>query len=141
MASQSSSAALSFSSSAAADAAASSSQYTYANGSSYFPMPFHLQQPSAVSQYPTAYAVGPSIPIPPPSVVAPVYPAPAPVAGVYSLPQYQQVSIKLFMVFAVLNFLNRDQDCIFPLLLFRTNFELGIRISSSLLYIWNFFGI
>ncbi|EXB93173.1 hypothetical protein L484_024511 [Morus notabilis] len=86
MASQSSSAALSFSSAAAA----SSSQYTYANGSSYFPMPFHLQQPSAVSQYPTAYAVGSSIPIPPPPVAAPVYPAPAPVAGVYSLPQYQQ---------------------------------------------------
>ncbi|PON54528.1 Splicing factor-like protein [Trema orientale] len=95
MATQSSSAAPSSSSSAAA-AAASSSQYAYSNGSSYFPLPFHLQQPAAVSQYPTAYAAlqpQPApvpIPPPPPPVVAPVYPAPAPVAGVYSLPQYQQ---------------------------------------------------
>ncbi|XP_062084397.1 uncharacterized protein LOC133790679 isoform X2 [Humulus lupulus] len=90
MASHSSSAAPS----SAAAAAAASSQYTYANGSAYFPLPFHLQQPQTVSQYPAPYAaVAPQpapVPIPQPPVVAPVYPAPAPVAGVYSLPQYQQ---------------------------------------------------
>ncbi|GMN25733.1 hypothetical protein TIFTF001_001041 [Ficus carica] len=90
MAAHSSSAAPSSSSSAAAAAAASSSQYSYANGSSFFPLPFHLQQPPAVSQYPSPYVAAPPIPVPPPPVVAPVYPAPAPVAGVYSLPQYQQ---------------------------------------------------
>uniref|UniRef100_A0A803PZB0 RRM domain-containing protein n=1 Tax=Cannabis sativa TaxID=3483 RepID=A0A803PZB0_CANSA len=89
MASHSSSAAPSSAAAAAAAAAAASSQYTYANGSSYFPLPFHLQQPQTVSQYPTPYASVAPQPAPPP-VVAPVYPASAPVAGVYTLPQYQQ---------------------------------------------------
>ncbi|XP_015875575.2 uncharacterized protein LOC107412328 isoform X2 [Ziziphus jujuba] len=70
---------------------ASSSQFTYSNGSSYFPLPFHLQQSPAVSQYPAPYAAAPPsvqpVPIPAPPVV---YPASAPVAGVYTLPQYQQ---------------------------------------------------
>lgn len=78
---------------------APSSQFTYSNGSSYFPLPFHLQQPPAVSQYPAPYAAAQPtaqpLLIPAPPVVAPVYPAPAaPVAGVYTLPQYQQVIIK-----------------------------------------------
>ncbi|XP_030511567.1 RNA-binding protein 42 [Rhodamnia argentea] len=69
-----------------------SSQFTYQTGSSYFPLPFHLQQPT------TQYAA--AAPPPPPPVAAaaatayagPVYPAPppAPIAGVYALPQFQQ---------------------------------------------------
>ncbi|GAY57970.1 hypothetical protein CUMW_183480 [Citrus unshiu] len=69
----------------------SSGQFTYAAApaapttanSSYFPLPFHLQQtdPTAVSQYP-----------PPAAYPAPVVPSvyAAPVAPVYSLPQYHQ---------------------------------------------------
>lgn len=68
--------------------ASSSSQFTYSNNNgSYFPMPFHLQQPQT---YPAA------APPPPPSVVQ--FPAPPPayatpstsVPGVY-FPQFQQV--------------------------------------------------
>ncbi|KNA12341.1 hypothetical protein SOVF_126450 [Spinacia oleracea] len=63
-----------------------SSQFTYSNGS-YFPTPFHLQQPQ--------YAAPPQPPLPAavsvipaaPSVVPSAYPA-AP--GVYTLPQFQQ---------------------------------------------------
>ncbi|XP_059659704.1 uncharacterized protein LOC132306358 [Cornus florida] len=62
-----------------------SSQFTYSNGS-YFPMPFHLQQQPP---QPQQYVAGP-----PPAVQIPtppaVYPAPASLPGVYSLPQYQQ---------------------------------------------------
>ncbi|KAK9732909.1 hypothetical protein RND81_04G031300 [Saponaria officinalis] len=50
-----------------------SSQFTYSNGS-YFPTPFHLQQPQFAA--------------PPHPVVVPVAPPPTP--GVYALPQYQQ---------------------------------------------------
>lgn len=69
-----------------ATTSSSSSQFTYqtTTNSSYFPLPFHLQQ-QAQSYVPPAQ----SVPIAP----APVYPAPvAPVPSVYSLPQYQQVS-------------------------------------------------
>lgn len=76
-----------------------SSQFTYSNGS-YFPLPFHLQQadPALASQFSKPY-VPPPLPvqIPTPSVKVPtapvvpsVYPPQAPVAGVYTLPQYQQ---------------------------------------------------
>ncbi|XP_043692015.1 RNA-binding protein 42-like [Telopea speciosissima] len=76
----------------------SSSQFTYSNGS-YFPLPFHLQQSDhmAAQQYPKPYMhPPPTVQIPPPvkvpatPVISSVYPAPAPVSGVYSLPQYQQ---------------------------------------------------
>lgn len=82
--------------------ASASSQFTYQTGSSYFPLPFHLQQPSA----PYAAAAAPPLPPPPAAAAAaaaavaaaatayagPVYPAPppAPIAGVYALPQFQQ---------------------------------------------------
>ncbi|KAL8159667.1 hypothetical protein V2J09_001204 [Rumex salicifolius] len=60
-----------------------SSQFTYSNGS-YFPTPFHLQQPY----------IGPSVPAPVPASIsvpaAPVVPSAYPSPGVYSLPQYQQ---------------------------------------------------
>ncbi|XP_054794850.1 uncharacterized protein LOC129300310 isoform X1 [Prosopis cineraria] len=65
-----------------------SSQFTNFNGS-YFPVPFHLQQ-SLAMQYATPYAAvsaaSPAVQISPASL----YPSPAPVAGLYSLPQYQQ---------------------------------------------------
>ncbi|XVF06406.1 hypothetical protein REPUB_Repub06bG0046000 [Reevesia pubescens] len=64
----------------------SSSQFTYqtTTNSSYFPLPFHLQQQAQ------PYAPPPQ-PVPIAPAPAPVYPAPvAPVPGVYSLPQYQQ---------------------------------------------------
>uniref|UniRef100_A0A5B7AWH2 Putative RNA-binding protein 42 n=1 Tax=Davidia involucrata TaxID=16924 RepID=A0A5B7AWH2_DAVIN len=69
-----------------------SSQFTYTNGS-YFPMPFHLQQqPPYVSAAPPVSV--PAVQIPTPSVqvavVPSMYPAPAPLPGVYSLPQYHQ---------------------------------------------------
>ncbi|XP_028770690.1 RNA-binding protein 42 [Neltuma alba] len=61
-----------------------SSQFTNSNGS-YFPVPFHLQQ-SLAAQYGTSYvAASPAVQIPPS-----LYPSPAPVAGLYPLPQYQQ---------------------------------------------------
>ncbi|KAF8369468.1 hypothetical protein HHK36_032515 [Tetracentron sinense] len=78
--------------------ASASSQFTYSNGS-YFPLPFHLQQsdPMAMQQYPNYLPQPSSLQIPPPPmkippapVVPSMYPAPAPGAGVYSLPQYQQ---------------------------------------------------
>nr|KJB82301.1 hypothetical protein B456_013G187700 [Gossypium raimondii] len=62
----------------------SSSQFTYQTSanSSYFPLPFHLQQQAQ------PYAPSPQ---PVPVAPAPVYPAPvATVTGVYSLPQYHQ---------------------------------------------------
>ncbi|KAH7866983.1 hypothetical protein Vadar_027408 [Vaccinium darrowii] len=49
------------------------SQFTYLNGS-YFPVPFHLQQPYTAAVTPPAVQIS----------------VPAPVPGVYSLPQYQQ---------------------------------------------------
>lgn len=78
--------------------ASASSQFTYQTGSSYFPLPFHLQQPT------TPYAAAAPPPPPPPAAAAgaaatayagPVYPAPppAPMAGVYTLPQFQQVCL------------------------------------------------
>ncbi|KAI4327188.1 hypothetical protein L6164_019680 [Bauhinia variegata] len=68
---------------------ASSSQFTYSDGS-YFPMPFHLQQPAttAASQYAAAPYVG--APSAPRAGQIPPHPAPAPVGGAYYLPQYQQ---------------------------------------------------
>ncbi|XAR64896.1 hypothetical protein NMG60_11008785 [Bertholletia excelsa] len=55
-----------------------STPFAYSNAS-YFPVPFHLQQPY----------VAPSPPAP--SVKVPsVYPAPPPLPGTYTLPQYQQ---------------------------------------------------
>ncbi|KAI4301972.1 hypothetical protein L6164_035201 [Bauhinia variegata] len=69
-----------------------SSQFTYSN-SSYFPVPFHFQQSAATaaSQHAAPYAAAvPAVSTPAPSVVAPVYPTLAPVAGVYSLPHYHQ---------------------------------------------------
>ncbi|KAJ4719738.1 RNA-binding protein [Melia azedarach] len=68
-----------------APSASSSAQFTYtaaaATNSSYFPLPFHIQQadPTTVSQYAQPY-VAPAAP-----VVPSVYPA-----AVYSLPQYHQ---------------------------------------------------
>ncbi|XP_024987215.1 RNA-binding protein 42-like isoform X2 [Cynara cardunculus var. scolymus] len=76
----------------------SSSQFTYSNPPSYFPMPFHLQQPipttfpSATPARPPTAEAPVSFPAPPvnvPVVVPSVYPTPASVPGVY-LPQYQQ---------------------------------------------------
>ncbi|TYJ01987.1 hypothetical protein E1A91_A13G193600v1 [Gossypium mustelinum] len=71
-------------SSATIPSSSSSSQFTYQTtaNSSYFPLPFHLQQQAQ------PYAPSPQ---PVPVAPAPVYPAPvATVAGVYSLPQYHQ---------------------------------------------------
>lgn len=63
-----------------------SAQFTYSNAS-YFPVPFHVQQQS--------YAAAP--PLPPPPVNLPsVYQAQPPLPGVYTLPQYQQVSPPFF---------------------------------------------
>ncbi|XP_022640953.1 RNA-binding protein 42 isoform X2 [Vigna radiata var. radiata] len=65
---------------------ASQSQFAYSNPS-YFPVPFHLQQP-ATTHYAAPYVAAPSVQIPAPPVVGPV--APAPVPAVYSaVPQYQ----------------------------------------------------
>uniref|UniRef100_A0A2P2MR38 RNA-binding protein 42 n=1 Tax=Rhizophora mucronata TaxID=61149 RepID=A0A2P2MR38_RHIMU len=75
---------------------ASASQFTYAgqptaatstNGS-YFPTPFHLQQPDLTAQYSKPYVAPPHAP----AVIAPVYAAAAaaPVGTVYPYPQYQQ---------------------------------------------------
>ncbi|XP_057463142.1 uncharacterized protein LOC130753181 [Actinidia eriantha] len=57
-----------------------SAQFTYSNAS-YFPVPFHLQQQPYVAAPPPAA---------PPVKVPSVYQAPAPLPGVYSLPQYHQ---------------------------------------------------
>ncbi|XP_018633616.1 uncharacterized protein [Nicotiana tomentosiformis] len=63
----------------------SSSQYTYSNGT-YFPTPFHLQQQQQQQPY-----IGAAPPPPVQQLSAPyVYPAPAPIPGVYTLPQFQQ---------------------------------------------------
>ncbi|KAK9083177.1 hypothetical protein Scep_029648 [Stephania cephalantha] len=74
----------------------SSTQFSYSN-SSYFPMPFHLQQSDSMAQphYPHMAAPPPGIAVPPVKVpvasnLSSVYPPAAPVPGVYSLPQYQQ---------------------------------------------------
>ncbi|KAJ4969333.1 hypothetical protein NE237_016034 [Protea cynaroides] len=74
------------------------SQFTYSNGS-YFPVPFHLQQSGsmvALHDPKPNIPPPPTVQIPPPvkvlaaPVIPSVYSAPAPVSGVYSLPQYQQ---------------------------------------------------
>ncbi|XP_039116785.1 RNA-binding protein 42 [Dioscorea cayenensis subsp. rotundata] len=80
--------------------APSTSQYSYSGAPSYFPLPFHLQNPDPSASAPVAPPYVPQAPITPPVKVpvipqpfAPAYPAVAPVAtatGVYSLPQYQQ---------------------------------------------------
>ncbi|GFZ05958.1 RNA-binding (RRM/RBD/RNP motifs) family protein [Actinidia rufa] len=57
-----------------------SAQFTYSNAA-YFPVPFHLQQQPYVAAPP---------PSAPPVKVPSVYQAPAPLPGVYSLPQYHQ---------------------------------------------------
>ncbi|CAL0300003.1 unnamed protein product [Lupinus luteus] len=64
----------------------SQSHFTYSNNasSSYFPVPFHLQQHSTTHY--TAPYVPPAVQIPVPPVIGPV--PPAPVAAVYSVPQY-----------------------------------------------------
>lgn len=86
----SSSAAATSSSSAAATS--SSAQFTYSNGT-YFPTPFHIQQQQQLPQ-PYIGAAPPPVQFPaPPPVQFPspsVYPAPAAVPGVYTLPQFQQ---------------------------------------------------
>ncbi|MBA0873603.1 hypothetical protein Goshw_004547 [Gossypium schwendimanii] len=72
-------------SSAIIPSSSSSSQFTYQTSanSSYFPLPFHLQQQAQ------PYAPSPQ---PVPVAPAPVYPAAvATVTGVYSLPQYHQI--------------------------------------------------
>ncbi|KAI8007271.1 RNA-binding protein 42 [Camellia lanceoleosa] len=62
-----------------------SAQFTYSNGS-YFPVPFHLQQPYVAAPPPP-----PVMQVHTPVVKVPsVYQAAAPLPGVYSLPQYQQ---------------------------------------------------
>ncbi|GAB2211424.1 hypothetical protein Droror1_Dr00024737 [Drosera rotundifolia] len=61
-----------------------SSQFTYTNAS-YFPTPFHLQQPYVAAAVPAVPI--PTVAAPPAAVVPAVYPA---AAGVYALPQYQQ---------------------------------------------------
>ncbi|KAH7669807.1 RNA-binding proteins protein [Dioscorea alata] len=80
--------------------APSTSQYSYSGAPSYFPLPFHLQNPDPSASAPVAPSYVPQAPITPPVKVpvipqpfAPAYPTVAPVAtttGVYSLPQYQQ---------------------------------------------------
>ncbi|KAM0941880.1 putative RNA recognition motif domain, nucleotide-binding alpha-beta plait domain superfamily [Dioscorea sansibarensis] len=79
--------------------APSTSQYSYSGAPSYFPLPFHLQNPDPSASAPAPPFVPPppitppvKVPVVPPSF-APGYPSVAPVAtatGVYSLPQYQQ---------------------------------------------------
>ena len=72
---------------AASASSASQSQFTYSKASTYFPVPFHLQQPAAAAHYIAApYAAAPAVQIPSPPVIGPV--APAPVAGVYPVTQY-----------------------------------------------------
>ncbi|CAI9270665.1 unnamed protein product [Lactuca saligna] len=78
----------------------SSSQITYSNAPSYFPLPFHLQQPIPMT-FPSATPLPPppvaphvQFPAPPPPpvnvpVVPSVYTTSSSVTGVY-LPQYQQ---------------------------------------------------
>ncbi|KAK1309038.1 Polyadenylate-binding protein RBP45B [Acorus calamus] len=73
-------------------------QYTYPTAAAtYFPLPFHLQKPPSdpsPSYQQTYVAPPPPVIAPPPRIPAPLAPPPvvypAPVAGVYSLPQYQQ---------------------------------------------------
>ncbi|KAL6581650.1 hypothetical protein OROMI_007573 [Orobanche minor] len=65
-------------------ASAASSSYTYAANTSYFPMPFHLQQ---TPQPPPVPYIGSAPPPAVPTIRLPVYPA-APT--VYPLPQFQQ---------------------------------------------------
>lgn len=78
-----------------------SSQFTYSNGS-YFPTPFHLQQPQyAALPQPSLPAAVPMIPTA--SVVPSVYSA-AP--GVYTLPQFQQVIYTFTSVWCILFFTN-----------------------------------
>ncbi|MED6207441.1 hypothetical protein PIB30_035830 [Stylosanthes scabra] len=74
---------------AASSSSASQSHFTYSNAPTYFPVPFHLQQSAATPvHYASApYAAVPAVQIPTPAVIGPV--APAPVSGVYSVPQYQ----------------------------------------------------
>ncbi|XP_016452422.1 uncharacterized protein LOC107776982 [Nicotiana tabacum] len=73
------------SSSSSSTSSSSSSQYTYSNGT-YFPTPFHLQQQQQQQPY-----IGAAPPPPVQQLSAPyVYPAPAPIPGVYTLPQFQQ---------------------------------------------------
>ncbi|KAK4759351.1 hypothetical protein SAY87_022482 [Trapa incisa] len=68
-----------------ASTSSSSSQYSYQSGSSYFPLPFHLQQSVPAT---TPYVAAAPQPAAGTVYPAPVYPAPAPVPGVYA--QYQQ---------------------------------------------------
>ncbi|KAL1341666.1 uncharacterized protein LOC127744389 isoform X1 [Arachis duranensis] len=73
---------------AASSSSASQSHFTYSNAPTYFPVPFHLQQSAATpANYAAAvYAAAPAVQIPSLPVIGPV--SPAPVSGVYSLPQY-----------------------------------------------------
>ncbi|OIV90777.1 hypothetical protein TanjilG_15510 [Lupinus angustifolius] len=71
---------------AAPSSSTSQSHFTYSNNasSSYFPVPFHLQQHSTTHY--TAPYIPPPVQIPVPPVIGPV--PPVPVAAVYSVPQY-----------------------------------------------------
>ncbi|KAJ0079508.1 hypothetical protein Patl1_23169 [Pistacia atlantica] len=101
--------------SSAAPSASSSAQFTYnatpsssaATTSSYFPLPFHLQQPDPTT-YPQPYVA------PPPAPVVPsVYSAP-----VYSLPQYHQVravsSFSFCLIEQAQQLFQRDAQTITP---------------------------
>ncbi|KAJ1409345.1 RNA-binding domain superfamily [Sesbania bispinosa] len=69
---------------------ASQSQFAYSN-TSYFPVPFHLQQP-ATTHYAAPYVAAVQVPALP--VVGPV--PPPPVAAAYTVPQYQAQAQQLF---------------------------------------------
>ncbi|XP_071700554.1 uncharacterized protein [Rutidosis leptorrhynchoides] len=58
----------------------SSSQFTYSNPQSYFPTPFHLQQPTIPTTFPSA--------TPPPAPVLPVVPAPVSFPAVNPVPVF-----------------------------------------------------
>lgn len=72
---------MSSTSAAAASSSTASSQFTYSNNT-YFPTPFHLQQPQAYVGQPTT--------IPPVQLQAPTPVVPTIYQPVYSLPQFQQ---------------------------------------------------
>lgn len=78
------------SSSAAASSSTASSQFTYSNNT-YFPTPFHLQQPQSYVGQPTAI---PQVQLSAPTPVVPTVYQP-----VYSLPQFQQVYTSNFEIF------------------------------------------
>ncbi|KAL3523735.1 hypothetical protein ACH5RR_016569 [Cinchona calisaya] len=76
------------STSATSASSSTASQFTYASGT-YFPTPFHLQQSQPYIAAAAAPIASVQLPAPPP-VVPHVYPPPATIPTVYSIPQYQQ---------------------------------------------------